>query len=83
MGFLFPPPQYPEWYLPRTPQSPSLNSSTGILTDSWETSTQRTSPPEVLSQSRFHKKRLAHLCLSQDCYIWVDWEVDNGYSYLL
>ena len=51
-GIPLPPfPQYPKWYLPHTPQSPSPNSSNGITTDSWETSTQMTSPPRSPSSS--------------------------------
>ena len=51
-GIPLPPlPQYPEWYLPRAPPSPSPTSSNGIPTESWETSTQMTSPPWSPSSS--------------------------------
>ena len=51
-GIPLPPlPRYPEWYLPRAPPSPSPTSSNGIPTDSWETSTQMTSPPRSPSSS--------------------------------
>ena len=51
-GIPLPPlPRYPKWYLPHRPLSPSPNSSTGIPTDSWEMSTQMSSPPQSPSSS--------------------------------
>ena len=51
-GIPLPPlPCYPSWYLPCRPQSPSPTSSTGIPTESWETSTQMLSPPCSCSSS--------------------------------